>query len=144
VQDIRNIFSRAGGNLGESGSVTWLFDTKGLITVETDGVDADELALQAIDAGAEDVNPQSGYVEIYTRPEGLEAVRKALERNKITIQSAELNKIPKTTISLDEHSALQVLKLLEKLEELDEVQSVSSNVDFPDEILEKYRAQAVK
>ncbi len=144
VQEIRAIFSRAGGGLGDSGSVTWLFDSKGLITVETDGMDADELILKAIDAGAEDVNPQPGYVEIYTKLEELETVRKALERNEIVIQSAELNKIPKTTIQLDEHSALQVLKLLEKLEELDEVQSVSSNVDFSDEVLEKYRAQAVK
>ncbi len=141
VQDIRNIFSRSGGNLGESGSVTWLFEPKGLIIVETNNLDADELALQAIDAGAEDVNPQSGYVEIYTKPEKLEAVRKALEKNNIAIYSAELTKIPKSTVQLDERSAIQVLKLLEKLEEVDEMQSVCSNVDFPDDILEKYKAQ---
>jgi YebC/PmpR family DNA-binding regulatory protein len=142
VQDVRSIFTRSGGNLAESGSVTWLFDTRGLITVETDNLDADELALQAIDAGAEDVNPQSGYVEIYTKPEELEAVRKALEQNNVAICSAELAKIAKTTVQLDERSALQVLKLLEKLEEVDETRSVCSNVDFSDDVLEKYRAQA--
>ncbi len=142
VQDVRNIFTRSGGSLAESGSVTWLFYTRGFITVETDNLDADELALQAIDAGAEDVNPQSGYVEIYTKPEELEAVRKALEQNNITICSAELAKIAKTTVQLDERNALQVLRLLEKLEEVDETQSVCSNVDFPDDVLEKHRAQA--
>ena len=144
VQEIRAVFSRGGGSLGDSGSVTWLFDAKGLITVETDGMNADELTLLAIDAGAEDVNPQSGYVEIYTRPEEMEAVRKALEQNHVTVHSAELTKIAKTTVSLDEHAALQVLKLLERLEEVDDVQNVTSNVDFPDDVLEKYRAQAVK
>lgn len=142
VQDVRSIFTRSGGSLAESGSVTWLFDTRGFITVETDNLDADELALQAIDAGAEDVNPQAGHVEIYTKPEELETVRKALEQNNITICSAELAKIAKTTVQLDERNALQVLRLLEKLEEVDETQSVCSNVDFSDDVLEKYRAQA--
>jgi len=141
VQGIRSIFSRGGGSLGESGSVTWLFDTKGLIIVDTDNLDADELALQAIDAGAEDVDMQPGYLAIFTKPEELEAVRATLAQNNIAIRSSELTKIPKTTLELDERTALQVLKLLEKLEELDEAQSVCTNVDFPDAILEKYRAQ---
>lgn len=141
LQEIRNIFSRRGGSLGESGSVTWLFDTKGLITVETDNLDADELALQAIDAGAEDVDIQPGYLGIFTKPEELEAVRATLEQSNIAIRSAELAKIPKTTVQLDERAALQVLKMLEKLEELDETQSVCCNVDFPDNVLEKYKAQ---
>lgn len=141
VQDIRNLFSRSGGSLGESGGVAWLFDTKGLITVETDNLNADELALQAIDAGAEDVDMQPGHLEIFTRPDELETVRAALEQNNIAIRSAELTKIPKTTLQIDERAALQVLKLLEKLEELDETQSVCCNVDFPDTVLEKYKAK---
>ena len=141
VQEVRSTFSRSGGNLGENGSVTWLFSQKGLITVEAANDDIDELSLQAIDAGAEDVIPESGYVEIYTKPEELEAVRKALEQNDITVCSAELAKIPKTTIQLDERATMQVLKLLDKLEELDDTRSVCSNIDFPDEVLEKYKAQ---
>jgi len=141
VQEVRSTFTRAGGNLGESGSVTWLFDPKGLIIVETRDMDADELALQAIDAGAEDVLPQSDYVEIYTRPEDMETVRKTLETNGIAVQSAELAKIPKNTIQLDEHTAIQILKLMDKLDDLDDTKNVCSNVDFPDEVLEKYRAQ---
>ncbi len=139
LQDVRNIFSRNGGSLGESGCVAWLFDLKGLISVETNDLDADELALQAIDAGAEDVKVENDYVEIYTRPEELEVVRTALEQKNIPVASAELSMIPKTTIELEEKAALQTLKLLDKLEELDEVQHVSSNADFPNSILEKYQ-----
>ena len=136
------MFSKSGGSLGESGSVTWLFDSKGLILIETANQDADELALKAIDAGAEDVNNDKGYIEVYTKPEELEAVRSALEQNSATIDSAELVKVPKTTVKLDEHTTLQVLKLLDKLEELDDVQRVSSNVDFADDVLEKYKSQS--
>ena len=139
IQDVRNIFSRSGGNLGESGCVAWLFDLKGLISVETNDLDAEELALQAIDAGAEDVKLENNYVEIYTRPEELEVVRTALEQKNLPVASAELSMIPKTTVELEEKTALQTLKLLDKLEELDEVQHVSSNADFPNSVLEKYQ-----
>lgn len=141
VQDVRSIFSRHGGSLGESGCVAWLFDSKGLITVKTDNLDADDLALNAIDAGAEDVKVESDYVEVYTKPGELEMVRAALEQKNLTIVSAELSMVPKTLIQLEEKAALQTLKMLDKLEELDEVQHVSSNADFPDSILEKYQLQ---
>ena len=85
---------------------------------------------------------ESGYVEIYTKPEELEMVRSALEAKKIAIDSAELVKAPKSVVALDEKAALQTLKLLDKLEELDEVQHVSSNADFPDTVLEQYQLQA--
>jgi len=139
VQDVRNIFSRHGGNLGESGCVAWLFDSKGLIMVKTNGLDVEELALRAIDAGAEDVKVENAYVEVYTKPEELEAVRAALERENLPIDSAEVSMVPKTMVELEEKPALQTLKLLDKLEELDEVQNVSSNADFSDSILEKYQ-----
>ena len=141
LQDIRNIFSRHGGSLGETGCVAWLFDSKGLILVVTDSLDTEELALQAIDVGAEDVTIESGRVEIYTKSEELETVRAALEQENIPIASAELSMVPKTTLQLDEKAALQTLRLLHKLEELDETQSVCSNVDFPDSVLEKYQEQ---
>jgi len=142
LQDIRNIFSRQGGNLGESGCVAWLFDSKGLIVVETNNLDTEELALQAIDAGAEDIRVEDSYVEIYTKPEELETVRAVLEQGNIPIASAELSMVPKTTLELEEKAALQTLKLLHKLEELDETQSVCSNVDFPDSVLQKYQEQS--
>ena len=140
LQDVRNIFTRHGGNLGESGCVAWLFDSRGLITVETNAQDAEELALEAIDTGAEDVRIENNYIEVYTKPEELEPVREALGQKNISIASAELSMVPKTIVELEEKAALQTLKLLDKLEELDEVQHVSSNADFPDAILEKYQA----
>jgi len=140
LQDVRNIFSRSGGSLGESGCVAWLFDSRGLIRIETNDLDTEELALQAIDAGAEDVNIENAQMEIYTKPEELEAVRRALEQKNIPIASTELSMVPKTTIELEEKTALQTLKLLDKLEELDEVQYVSSNADFPNAVLEKYQS----
>ena len=142
IQEVRNTFAKHGGSLGENGCVAWIFDTKGLIMVKTDSLDADDLALNAIDAGADDVKVESGYVEIYTKPEEMEMVRSALEAKKIAIDSAELAKVPKTVVPLDEKAAVQTLKLLDKLEELDDVQHVSSNADFPDAVLEQYQLQA--
>ena len=141
VQDVRNLFSRNGGNLGESGCVAWLFHSKGMIIVDTDvNDDPEELALQAIDAGAEDVNIETGYVEIFTTPEDFMTVRQKLEEDGIEIYSSEVTMIPQTTLDLEEKPALQNLRLLQKLEELDEVQTVSSNVHFTDDILEKFEA----
>jgi len=142
LQDVRNIFSRHNANLGESGCVAWLFESKGLIRVKTAGLDAEELALQAIDNGAEDVNITDAGMEIYTKRNELETVRTALEENKLPIDSAELAMIPTTMIQLDDKAALHTLKLLDKLEELDEVQHVSSNADFTDSALETYQAQS--
>jgi YebC/PmpR family DNA-binding regulatory protein len=142
VQEVRNAFNKSGGSLGENGCVSWIFDAKGLITVNAENLDADELALNAIDAGADDVKVEGGYVEIYTQPEDMLTVRAALEEKDITVESTELAKLPKTVILLGDKAALQTLKLLDKLEDLDEVQRVSSNADFPDSALEQYQAQA--
>ena len=142
LQEIRNIFSRGGGSLGENGSVTWLFDSKGLIIVEAQDTDTEELTLKAIDAGAEDVNAKNAYVEIYTKPEELETVRTALEQENIPIVSTEVSMVPKTTLQLEEKQAIQTLRLLHKLEEMDETQSVCSNINFPDDVLEKYQEKA--
>jgi YebC/PmpR family DNA-binding regulatory protein len=140
LQEVRSLFTRHGGNMGEGGSVAWLFDQKGVIRVDTGDLDSEELALQAIDAGAEDVNMEDSQIEIYTSLEMLETVRKALEQNDIPIASAELSMIPKTMIQLEDKPALQTLKLLDKLEELDEVQHVSSNVDFTEAVLAEYQS----
>ncbi len=140
VQEIRNMFTRAGGNLAAAGSVAWLFDSVGLINIKTDSKNTEDLELMAIDAGAEDVTVDKGYMEIRTKPDKLEAVRKALEAQKIAVESAQLSMVPKTTTSLDEKASLQTLKLLERLEEMDEVQHVTANVDFSDEVLEKYQS----
>jgi YebC/PmpR family DNA-binding regulatory protein len=139
VQAVRHVFSRGGGNLGETGCVAWQFDPKGVVTVESGDMDTEELALQAIDAGAEDVTVEGGVVEVYTRPEELEQVRAALEQEDIPVASAEVSMVPKATLELDEKAAVQTLKLMENLDELDDVRHVSSNVDFSDEVLAGYQ-----
>ena len=139
LSEVRNVFSRGGSSLGESGCVSWIFEPKGVITIDADKVDAEELALFAIDAGADDVKIDKAIVEIHTQPQDMEAVRKALEQKEIAISSAELLQVPKSMVRLDEKSALQSLKLLDKLEELDDVQHVFTNADFPDEVVEKYQ-----
>ena len=142
LQEMRNIFNRGGGSLGEAGCVGWLFKTRGLITIETGEVDAEEVALLAIDAGAEDVKIEKGYLEVYTDLEKLESVRQALEQQNIPIASAEISMIPNTSVGLKEKEAMQILKLIERLEDMDEVQQVYSNVDFSEEVLEGLRDQA--
>jgi YebC/PmpR family DNA-binding regulatory protein len=139
LSEVRNIFSHGSVSLGESGCVSWIFEPKGVITVEVNNVDAEELALFAIDAGADDVKIDKATVEIHTQPEDMEEVRRVLEEKGIEISAAELLQVPKTMIRLDEKSALQSLKILDKLEELDDVQHVFTNADFPDEVVENYQ-----
>jgi len=141
LQEIRSLFSRHGGSLSEAGSVAWIFESKGVITVDTAGVNAEDLALAAIDAGAEDVRVENGFVEIITTPQNLENVRQTVERLKPPV-SAEVSRVPKSTVKLDEKEAIQTLKLLDHLEEMDDVQRVFSNVDFSEAVLEKLRAAA--
>ena len=139
TSEVRNVLSRNGASMGESGCVTWLFEPKGVITVESEN--AEELALYVIDAGAEDIKIINGSLEVHTRPEGLEGVRKALAEKNLAVISADVVMVPKSTIMLDDKAALQTLRLLDRLEELDEIQRVFTNADFPDTALEKYRSQ---
>lgn len=140
IQEVRSTFTRHGGSLGESGCVAWIFDSKGVITIRADNVDPDELALTAIDVGADDVKVENDYVEVYTKPEDLETVRTALEQQDIPINTSELSMVPKSMVQLDEKAATQTLKLLDKLEDIDDVQNVFSNADIPDAIMESYQS----
>ncbi len=137
VSEIRNLFNRAGGSLGESGCVSWLFDPTGVITIEAGGQDPDDLALMAIDAGAEDVKIEDGMVEAYTQLIDLKKVQDALTAEGIQISSAEKAMIAKSTMTLDEKEALQALRLVDKLDELDDVQRVYTNLDITDELMAK-------
>jgi YebC/PmpR family DNA-binding regulatory protein len=140
IQEVRSTFTRHGGSLGESGCVAWIFDSKGVITIKADNVDPDELALTAIDAGADDVKIENDYVEVYTKPEDLEIVRTALEQQGVPIDTSELSMVPKSLVQLDEKAATQTLKLLDKLEDIDDVQNLFSNADIPDAIMESYQS----
>jgi len=138
VAEIRNVFTRGGGNLGESGSVAWQFNTRGVISLDLDGNDGEELALLAIDAGAEDFTVDEDSVTIYAKPEDLMAVRQSLVDAGHEPSGADIERVPTATVSLEEKEALQALRLLDKLEDLDDVQRVYSNADFPDEVLASY------
>src|SRR5690349_7528434 len=133
--EVRSIFTKTGGQLAGSGAVGWQFEPRGLITVTRDGVDADEVALTAIDAGAENVDTESeDAVEIYTEPGALESVRKALEGAGLAVESAESTMIAKNTVELDSAKARQALRLVELLEDLDDVQRVTANFDIPEDV----------
>jgi YebC/PmpR family DNA-binding regulatory protein len=132
--EVRSTFTRAGGNLGEAGSVRWLFDSRGVITVDAAERDADDIALTAIDVGAEDVQVVDDSLDIYTDPANLESVRTALESDGIKVLNSESALVPKTNIQVDEKTAEQALRLIDKLEELDDVQNVYSNLDVSDEV----------
>lgn len=140
ASDVRNAFTRGGGNLGEAGCVAWLFEPRGVIVVEPGKSDPDEVALEAIDAGADDAETEDGVVDVYTAPQDLEAVRRQLEARKLKITSAESTMVPKTSLDLADDESLKLLKLMDRLEELDDVQKVYTNVSFSNEILEKYEA----
>ena len=131
VQEIRSTLTRHGGSLGETGCVGWMFDTRGVITLDATDGGADDIALQAIDAGADDVKTEGDYVEVYTEPSRMEDVRKALETS-FKVVSAEVSRVPKTTVMVDDSKAGQVMSFLDQLEQLDDVQHVFSNADFSD------------
>ena len=142
ASEVRSTFTKGGGNLGEAGCVAWNFESKGVITLDVQDDRAEEIALLAIDASAEDVKVEDGYLEIYTQPEDLEAVRKELEVQEVQTSSAEISMVPKSVVSLGLKEAGQTLKLLDSLEDLGDIQKVYSNADFPEEALEKYRVES--
>ncbi|MEW6326021.1 MAG: YebC/PmpR family DNA-binding transcriptional regulator [Thermodesulfobacteriota bacterium] len=137
VSDIRYMFSKNGGNLGETGCVAWLFDKKGLITVDKKVVGEEKLMDIALEAGAEDVREQEKEYEVVTPVSDFEAVKKALDDQKVPYLAAEITMLPKTTVRIeDERQAQQVLRLMEALEDHDDVQHAYANFDIPDAILE--------
>lgn len=138
VAEVRHAFTRAGGSLGETNSVAWQFEPKGLITVKLNGQDADEVALQAIDAGAADVQPDGDALDVQTEPTDLESVRQALEGAGLEIENTDYAMVPKVTVELDEKQGHAALKLIDALEDLEDVQRVYSNADFSDQVLESY------
>lgn len=138
--EVRSTLTKAGGNPGEPGSVAWMFDQKGLITIDmaTQKLDADEVMLLAIDAGAADVEVGEDTLDIYTDPKQLAAVRQQLTDTGLPISSAELTMQAKTTIQADEKESLQAMRLIERLEDLDDVQKVHSNLDISQELAELF------
>jgi len=137
VADIRHFFAKSNGNLGESGCVAWMFDKRGVIVVDAEGLDEEELMDIAIDAGAEDVVEDETTFQILTAPEDFSEVVDSLEKSGIQTVEASLSMVPKNTVEVtEEKPARGLLKLLENLEDHDDVQKVHANFDIPDEIME--------
>ncbi len=135
VSDVRHCFAKNGGNLGNAGSVSFMFDEKGVLVVErTPGSDEDEMMMLALDAGAEDMKAEEDVYEIYTAPADFSAVREALEKQGLTFLTAEVDKLPQNTVSIDDPDTLKsIQKLLDMLEDNDDVQNVYHNAELPEE-----------
>ena len=140
VSDVRNIFARHGGNLGEVGCVGWMFERRGVIQVDRGKVDEDQLLEIALEAGASDMSSEEDYFEVVTPFEKFDAVKRALDGKNIPMNQAELTMIPQTTIKLEGRQAEQMLKLMEELEDHDDVQKVYANFDIAIEIMEQMSA----
>lgn len=135
--DMRHIFSRCNGNLGEAGCVSWMFHKKGYIVIEKDGVDEDSLMEVVLEAGAEDINEGEKEYEVITTPQDFEAVKGAVEQAGIEYLLAEVTMHPQSTVKLDGRNAEQMLRLMEMLEDHDDVQKVYANFDIPESVMEQ-------
>ncbi|MEW5736569.1 MAG: YebC/PmpR family DNA-binding transcriptional regulator [Thermodesulfobacteriota bacterium] len=134
--EVRHIFAKCGGNMGEAGCVGWMFSKKGIITVDKKNATEDAIMEAALDAGAEDVKDDGETWDILTAPEDFDAVKEALEGKSIALESAEVTLVPATRQEVKGKEAEQMLRLLETLEDHDDVQDVYTNADIPDEALD--------
>ncbi len=135
--EVRHVLTKHNGSLGENGSVSWNFETKGVITVDKKRADEETVMAAALDAGATDVSDEGEVFEVYTEPTELTTVADLLKKGGVPYESIEVQKVPKTFVKLNGDDARKVLTLVEALEELDDVQRVSANFDIPDEILQQ-------
>jgi YebC/PmpR family DNA-binding regulatory protein len=133
--DVRSLFTKSGGQLAGAGAVAWQFEPRGVVVVPRNGTDPDDIALTAIDAGAEDVDTEGDPIEILTDPGHLEALRKTLEAAGVAVDSAEVAMIARNPIEVEESVVRQNLRLIEALDDLDDVQRVTANFNLPAEIL---------
>ena len=135
--EVRNILSKKNGSLAGAGSTAWMFDTKGLISIDKGKVSEDKLMEIVLDAGADDINGEGDSFEVTCEPANLEKVKEALKKGNIAISTAEITKVPKSTVKVIGADAKNVLALMEALEEHEDIQNVHANFDIPDEELEK-------
>ncbi len=136
TSEIRHAFTKNGGNMGETGCVAWMFDQKGTIVVDKNGVDEDEVMMIAIDAGAEDILDEGDTLDVMTSISDFESVRVQLEENGVALLRSEIGRIPQSTVAIEGKEAEQLLRLMEVLEDHDDVQHVYANFDVDDRMLE--------
>jgi YebC/PmpR family DNA-binding regulatory protein len=137
VADIRYIFSKNSGNLGENGCVSWLFEKRGVISIDAEGTDADSLLDVALEAGALDVNEEGSSLEVITEFTDFETVRSTIEKGGFNIITSEITMLPNSTVALAGKDAEKMLKLMDALEDNDDVQNAFANFDIPEEIMEE-------
>jgi YebC/PmpR family DNA-binding regulatory protein len=133
--EVRYHFSKYGGNLGQSGSVAWMFSQKGLIVFDQEGADEDRIMEVALEAGAEDVGTEGEEIDVLTAPADIEKVKEAFDKAGLAFRSAEVSMIPQTTVELDAQAAPKVLRFMDALEDLEDVQRIWSNFDIPDDVM---------
>lgn len=136
VSEIRHLFSKNGGNLGEAGCVAWMFDKKGYMSVNKDSIEEDRLMETALEAGAEDIREDDGIFEVITAPEDFETVKAALDAASIACDATEVIMLPQTVTSLLGKEAEQMIRLMEGLEDCEDVQKVYTNADIPEEMID--------
>ena len=137
VAEVRHAFAKHGGNLGETGCVNWMFEKKGVILVEQDKAEEEELMELALEAGADDMSQDEDNYEITTSPTAFEDVKKALEEKEIPIALAEISMVPQTTVRLEGSDAKRMLRLMELLEDHDDIQNVAANFDIDASVMEE-------
>jgi YebC/PmpR family DNA-binding regulatory protein len=141
ASDVRHVFSKHDGNLGGAGAVAWLFERRGMVLVEADGVDEDELTLAAAEGGAEDVTLDGSTFQVTCDPEDLSSVREALDQAGFAVDAAEITMAPKTTVRIDDETAARkLMRMIDALEDLDDVNEVYANFDIPEQLLEAVAA----
>ena len=138
VAAVRSTFTKAGGSMAEAGAVAWQFDQRGVVVAQADPGSLEDLAMAAIDAGAEDFETDERTLQVYSPAGDLESIRRTLAGLDAVIVSSEMAMLPRNTVALDEGTAKQNLRLLDQLEDLDDIQRVYSNADFPDAVLAEY------
>lgn len=134
VAEVRHAFSKYGGNLAESGAVSWNFELKGYFTVPANGLDEEEFMMQALEAGADDVENTGEYYEVYTNPADFHSVLGNMEAQGFPVENAELTRVPKNTVNADD-VAEKLMRLIDMLEDLDDVQKVYANFELSDEVM---------
>lgn len=140
VSEIRHLFTKYGGSMGEAGCVSWMFSKKGYIVIEKTAADEEKLMSLVLEAGAEDLRTDEKNFEVITSPEDFEKVKRVLEDNKIPMALAEVTLVPQNYVNLEGKDAEQILKLMEALEDHDDVQKVHANFDIPEEVIDKIAA----
>ncbi len=140
VADLRAIFNKCGGSLGESGCVAWMFDAKGIASISAEDSTEDDVMMAVMDAGAEDVKAEGDSIEVVCPPESLPGVRQALTDAGIAFNMADLSMLPQTAVRVEGKEASQVLRLMDQLEDHDDVQQVYANFDIPDEVMQEIGA----